>query len=206
MSFNNLARQVRDPGLPHGLRVSYLRSCVQLYRPIGYFATLSLLEARAGRYGRDEGALLAALDVLEASRAAWHAELREFDTARRAAKARGRRRPGRAERNPYLERWWSGAPREGALHAVAYLHGRRWARMTGGTGDDPVAADLERCVTACLAAGGELAADQRLLLADCVRRLRERRTRAHWLHDAVEWSRTGDLLWLAHHVEVAAGG
>ncbi|MFF5898411.1 hypothetical protein ACFY8O_21165 [Streptomyces argenteolus] len=200
MSFNHLARQVRDPALPHGHRVARLRSCVQLYRPIGFRATLSLLGAKAGPYATDERALLRALAVLEGSREAWHGELRAFDRTRRLAKARGARQPRRAERNPYRDRWWSGAPREGALHALAFL------RERGGVpaaGDDPVAADLLRCVSACLASGGALAPEERLLLADCVGSLVERRNSGR----EDDWTarlRTLDLLRAARHVEVAA--
>ncbi|WP_338671803.1 hypothetical protein V1460_02300 [Streptomyces sp. SCSIO 30461] len=118
MSFNNIARKVRDAAFPHGLRVAQLRSCVQLYRPIGFHASLSFLEAKAGPYSTDERALLRALAVLEASREAWHAELRAFDGTRRLAKGQGARQPRKAARNPYREMWWSGAPWEGAPDAT----------------------------------------------------------------------------------------
>ncbi|PRX55837.1 hypothetical protein B0I32_12557 [Nonomuraea fuscirosea] len=55
MSFGAFARKVRDPALPHR-RVSALRSCVQLYRPIGFEATLSFLHAEAGPFRTDEAA------------------------------------------------------------------------------------------------------------------------------------------------------
>lgn len=55
MSFGNHARRVRDPALPFRWRVSALRSCVQLYRPLGFRATLGYLEAEAGRFQREEG-------------------------------------------------------------------------------------------------------------------------------------------------------
>ena len=61
MSFGNFARQVRDPALPHRRRVAALRSCVQLYRPIGFEATLSFLHTKAGPFRTDEAALLRAL-------------------------------------------------------------------------------------------------------------------------------------------------
>ncbi|MYS22820.1 hypothetical protein GA0115240_144877 [Streptomyces sp. DvalAA-14] len=203
MSFNLIARKVRDTGLPHGLRVSQLRSCVQLYRPIGFHATLSFLKAKAGHYSVDEDALLRALEVLEASRAAWHTELRVFDEVRRRAKHQGARQPRQAERNPYREMWWSGAPREGALHALSFLLERR--RIPVATGD-AVAADLERCVVACLASGGALGSEQHLLLADCVRSLRARQIPAGWENDRAGYFRTRDLLRAARHVEIAAAG
>ncbi|MFE9727539.1 hypothetical protein ACFYQ5_29200 [Streptomyces sp. NPDC005794] len=202
MSFNTCARKVRDAALPHRLRVTQLRSCVQLYRPIGFRATLSLLEAKAGPYGRDEGALLRALGVLEASRDAWHVELRAFDGTRRLAKGQGARQPRQAERNPYREMWWSGAPREGALHALWFLRDRRGIPMVAG---DQVAADLLRCVGACLESGGPLAPEERLVLAECVRRLGERRDSARE-DDCTGRLRTHDLLRAARHVEVAAAG
>lgn len=64
-------------------------------------------------------ALLRALDVPEASRNAWHAELRAFGGTRRLAKGRGTSTE-LAARNPYREMWWSGAPREGALHPLSF--------------------------------------------------------------------------------------
>jgi hypothetical protein len=80
VSFGTYARHVRNPELPYRRRVSALRSCVQLYRPIGFHATLSFLEEIAGPFQRDEMALLRALDALVASRAAWHAEQRDYAT------------------------------------------------------------------------------------------------------------------------------
>ncbi|WP_433889377.1 hypothetical protein [Streptomyces sp. CA-111067] len=200
MSFNNLARAVRDEALPYDRRVTRLRSCVQLYRPIGFHATLSFLEAKAGRFSRDEGALPRALDVLESSRHAWHAELRAFDDLRRLAKGRGERRPTRAGRNPYVEMWWSGAPREGALHALSF---RRDQLRTLAAGD-PVAAELERCVAACLESGGLLTAEERSVLADCRRRLGDRQSPAAWSDDTMGYFRTADLLKVVRHAEVAA--
>jgi hypothetical protein len=203
VSFNNLARKVRDVTLPHGHRVAQLRCCVQLYRPIGFHATLSFLEAKAGPFSRDEGALLRALGVLEGSRAAWHAELRAYDVSRGLAKAQGERRPRRVERNPYQEMWWWGAPREGALHALSYLLGRR---RIPEAADDPVAADLHRCVVACLESGGRLAPEERRLLAECVSTLGKRRNPAGWEGDRMGYFRALDLLRAARHVEIAAGG
>ncbi|MET9593216.1 hypothetical protein ABZY45_20095 [Streptomyces sp. NPDC006516] len=200
MSFNNHARKARDMTLPHGLRVAQLRSCVQLYRPIGFHATLSFLEAQAGPYGRDERALLRALDVLEASRDAWHGELRAFDGVRRRAKGQGARQPRRAERNPYREMWWSGAPREGALHALSFLRDRGWIPMPVG---DPLAADLNRCVVACLETGGAPGPEERHLLSECLRSLRNRRTSAAPQDDMTGRFRTQDLLRAARHVEIA---
>lgn len=85
-----------------------LRCCVRIYRPSDFRATLDRLAAEAGPYTRDEAAMLRALDVLERSRAAWHAELRAFDAERREAKARGVRGLRAGERNPYVDRRWYG--------------------------------------------------------------------------------------------------
>ncbi|MFI0937467.1 hypothetical protein [Streptomyces sp. NPDC021020] len=197
MSFGAYARRARDPRLPYGQRVSMPRSCVQLHRPIGFHATLSLLAAQAGpfessrgsrRADRDDTALLRALEVLEASRAAWHAELRAYDAERRGSLS-----PAPAARNPYevTSRRWAAAPREGALHALAYILGRGWTDLAG---DDPAGAELKPLVTACLAAGGPLTPGQLDELTDCVRRLRGR----------APGSRTCGLLWAAWHMEVAA--
>lgn len=110
MSFTVHARRVRDAGLPLRSRVGSLHSCVQLYHPLGFRATLDRLAAEAGPYRRDEAALLRALEVLQRGRAAWHAELRAFDARRRAAKARGERGLRAGERNPYVDLRWYGPP------------------------------------------------------------------------------------------------
>lgn len=102
------ARRVRDAGHPLRWRVSSLRSCVQLYHPLGFRATLDRLAAEAGPYTRDEAALLRALELLERSRTMWKAELRSFDVERRAAKVRGARTLRAGEWNPYVDRRWYG--------------------------------------------------------------------------------------------------
>src|SRR5690606_23852767 len=110
--------------------VSALRSCVPLYRPIGFNATLSYLETKAGRCQRDEAALLAALDLIEDSRAVLRAELQAYATERREAKRQGRRTPRAGDVNPNQQfRWyWYGAPREAARHALWYWW-RRFPRL-----------------------------------------------------------------------------
>lgn len=110
MSFGNFARRVRNPQLSYGHRVSALRSCVQLYRPLGFQATLRLLTDEAGSYRQDEAALVRAVEVLEASRAAWQAEVKEYARRRRAEKARGHRRPHPADTNPYHPTHWYPPP------------------------------------------------------------------------------------------------
>ncbi|MFI7578244.1 hypothetical protein [Micromonospora sp. NPDC049497] len=92
---------------------------MQLYRPIGFHATLSFLRVLAGPFERDEAALLRALDALSASRAGWHSELHEYAAERRAAKHMGRRSPHPNDPNPNQgPRCWYGAPQQAALHAL----------------------------------------------------------------------------------------
>ncbi|TDC61603.1 hypothetical protein E1258_11015 [Micromonospora sp. KC207] len=74
MGFGTHARKVRDRSWPYGRRTSaLLLSCVRLYRPIGFHATLGILEEMAGPYqqDQDEDALLRALDALAASEPEW---------------------------------------------------------------------------------------------------------------------------------------
>jgi hypothetical protein len=82
VSFGTYARKVRDATLPYRRRVSAFRSCVQLYQPIGFDASLSFLEEIAGPFQRDEASLLRALDALTASREDWQAEVREYAAMR----------------------------------------------------------------------------------------------------------------------------
>lgn len=106
MSYSSLARRVRDSGLPFRWRVSALCSYVQLYQPLGFEATQSFLESRAGSFKRDEAALLSALEVIEASRAARYAEVQVYAKRRREAKARGQRIPRPGEVNPHAQAKW----------------------------------------------------------------------------------------------------
>ncbi|GAA2636687.1 hypothetical protein SMC26_16080 [Actinomadura fulvescens] len=200
MSFGNFARKVRDPALPYRRRVSALRSCVQLYRPIGFHATLSFLQAKAGPFHADEAALLRALAVLEASRSAWHAELRAYAVTRRQAKQRGERSPHPGDANPYTPTLWYGARREAALHAVRFWHQRRLAALIT---DDGPSQDLRECVQMCLDANGHLTPAQRQLLSHCTDQLTARLQPALWADDRAAYFRTRDLLTVAWHLEVA---
>ncbi|MGI5270970.1 hypothetical protein ACQEUU_17580 [Nonomuraea sp. CA-218870] len=192
MSFGTYARKARDPALPFRRRVSAFRSCVQLYRPLGFQATLSFVESRAGRFQRDEAALLRALDLVEASRAAWHAELQAYATRRREAKERGRRSPRAEEANPNIQvRWyWYGAPREAALHAL-----RLWRRRHSpgpAPAADPVLLEISECVSECLDLGG--------VLTDARRdRLRAR------VNEIERHPHPTGLLRVVRHLEVASG-
>ncbi|MGW3805867.1 hypothetical protein [Micromonospora sp. NPDC005113] len=203
MSFGTYARKVRDEALPYRHRVGALRSCVQLYRPIGFNATLGFLEQIAGPYERDEAALIRALDALTESREQWKAEVRRYAEQRRQAKLLGQRSPRPADRNPsnVPDRWY-GASRQAALHALQVR--RRWGLIAMSMLRDPAAADLNALVTAILTASGELAPDQRELLAGAITQLR-RRARSDVGHDSSE-SRfhAWELLKLARLVESAA--
>lgn len=201
MSFNVHARKVRDAGLPYSHRVSALRSCVQLYRPIGFWASLSFLEASSGSYQRDENALLRALDALSASRAEWHAAMENYAAARKLAKRRGQRTPRPTDHNPNgYPQYWYGAPEQAALHA---LH--LWTRRRGGLPDpaDPVVQNLNECVTASLASDGRLTPEQQQLLAACVAELRQRHQ--SWNSNPMAAQRAWDLLKVSNHLKTAAG-
>ncbi|WP_371500916.1 hypothetical protein OG871_29420 [Kitasatospora sp. NBC_00374] len=194
MSYGTFARLARDPSLPFGKRVSNLRSCVQLYRPLGFHATLDFLESRAGHFQRDEGALLRALAEIDASRAAWQRELASYALVRRAAKRAGQRSPRRDERNPHLCDRWHAAPREGALHAVRFAH----RRLPG-----PAAPGLDHLVAVCLAAGGRLDAEGLAALAAYRSALLESRTVALY-EDASAWRRADAELAVCHRIALAA--
>ncbi len=203
VSFSAYTRRVRDPALPYQHRVSALRSCVQLYRPIGFQATLSFLKELAGPFHREEAALLRALDALSVSKDLRRAEFRRYAATRRAAKRRGRRSPHPDEQNPYKRRGhWYGAPREAALHALTLWRSDRPPALLASS--DPVAEQVDVCVAACVAAGGSLTPAQRHLLATAVESLHARLRPGLWQDDRAAFFRTRDLLWIAHLVEVAA--
>ncbi|MGS2613886.1 hypothetical protein ACVCAH_05035 [Micromonospora sp. LZ34] len=202
MSFSAYARKVRDPSLPYGRRVSALRSCVQLYRPIGFHATLSFLKEIAGGYDRDEAALLRALDALMASRAGWHADVRAYAATRRQAKRRGQRSPRPGERNPSnVPEHWYGAPDQAALHALKFWRRERPAKLLSER--DPVAEMIRGCLDAALASNGSLSPDQRRTLADSAAELRRRVGTNLWYDDQPAYFRTLDLLKVARLLQIA---
>jgi hypothetical protein len=86
---------VRDQNVLYRRRVSSLRSCVQLYHPLGFRATLIYLEDLAGPFERDERSLSRALDALTTSRELWKADVRHYAAKRHRDKLRGQRRPRR---------------------------------------------------------------------------------------------------------------
>lgn len=204
MSFGTYARKVRNATLPYRRRVSALRSCVQLYRPIGFHASLSFLEEIAGPFQRDEASLLRALDALTASREGWQVEVREFAAMRRQAKRRGQRSPRRNDPNPsHFPRHWYGAPRQAALHALrVWQRGRLPALLAP---PDQLTENLNSCMIASLDSGGPLTLDQRQMLTDCIAELqRQRMQPGLWSNDPVAYFRVRDLLTVAWLMEIAA--
>jgi hypothetical protein len=204
VSFGNYARKVRDATLPYGRRVSALRSCVQLYRPIGFHASLSFLQEIAGPFQRDEASLLRALDALIVSREEWHAEVREYAAMRRQAKCRGRRTPRPNEPNPcHFPRHWYGAPGPAALHALRFWQRSRLPALLAPS--DRLTENLNSCVVTSLGSGGPLTPAQRQLLTDCIVELqRRRRQPGLWSDDPVAYFRAGDLLGVARLIRIAA--
>ncbi|MEU7589571.1 hypothetical protein AB0A95_25140 [Micromonospora sp. NPDC049230] len=196
MSFSAFSHQVRDPRQPRQRRVSALRSCVQLYRPIGFEATLSFLEELAGPFQRDEHALPRALDHLAASRTLWREHLREYADQRRAAKRLGHRTLRADAANPTLgPPVWYGASRQAALHALTYWRRSRLPELLGW--DDPGAGEIDLVVTACLAGGGSLSADHHRLLDTAVRQVRRRIGGGLYGQDVLAYFRARDLLRVA---------
>ena len=157
MGFNERVRRVRSGRLTHGQRVAALCSCVSLYHPIGHRATLSFLAELAGPYQRHEGALLRALEALEASRAVWHAEFTVYRSSRAKQKRLGERVPSHDDSPPssMSGHWYAAAPdlsRRAAVHAL-----KLWEQdHEPASGDDEVRS-LVRC---CIATGGRLADEQ----------------------------------------------
>ncbi|MFJ7213457.1 hypothetical protein [Amycolatopsis sp. NPDC098790] len=162
MGFTERARRVRDGRLAHGQRVAALCSCVRLYHPIGYRATLSFLGELAGPYQRHPSALLRALEAVEASRAVWRAEVDSYVGLRVRQKRLGHRLPPPGE--PPVARmgghWYASTPdvsRRAALHAL-----KLWERdLAPGFADHEVTS----MVRSCVATGGRLTQEQLDVLA-----------------------------------------
>ncbi|WP_406394118.1 hypothetical protein [Streptomyces sp. NBC_00887] len=199
MGFTNFARKVRDSSLPYGHRVVSLRSCVQLYRPIGFEATVSYLAHKAGPFRTDEDSLLRALGVIEASRAAWQLELKAYAEERAEAKRRGLRTPGPREGNPNSPEYWYGARREAALHAVG--HWRVRLRDAGLTDELGRAVDL--CAADCLEAHGAAGERERARLAACADALERGMGPPAHRDDAATYFRHRDLLRVVRLIRMA---
>jgi hypothetical protein len=202
VSFGTYARKVRNGALPYGRRVSALRSCVQLYRPIGFHASLSFLEEIAGPFQRDEASLLRALDALTASRDRWQADVREYAAMRRQAKHRGQRSPRPKDPNPSkFPGHWYGATRQAALHALKFWRRSRLPALLKPS--DQLTENLNSCVVASLDSGGSLTPERLRMLADCVAELQRQQPDLYG-SDPVAYFRARDLLTVARLVEIAA--
>jgi hypothetical protein len=114
------SRRVRDEALSLGVRRSALGSCVVLYGPYGYRATLAFLSRRCGRLDTPKG-LTGAIDLLDASRTAWLAELAAFAAGRRVAKASGNRQPAATELAGFAAMGWPGGPHDGLTVSQPFL-------------------------------------------------------------------------------------
>ncbi|MFE5946303.1 hypothetical protein [Streptomyces sp. NPDC056480] len=131
MSFGTYARRVRDEQAGPARRYGALRCAVAEYGPLGFHATWAYLAATAvpaPDLRRDTAALLRALDVLEASRAARIEETAAFAARRRVEKAAGVRVP-RSD-DPLAQPWrphWPGGAGPSRLGLVAAVANRRAA-------------------------------------------------------------------------------
>ncbi len=174
--------------------------CLEHYSPLGFEASLALLEERAGPFRDDEGALIRAVDLLERSRDAWQAELRAYAEARRRAKRRGHRTPPRSMPNPNRPQVWHGGAREAALFAI-----RRWSRLPGNQlpAAPEVERDVRRLVDALTAPAG-LTQEDRDLLDTTIRWLDDQAGYASFLADRGRYAGHQRLRDVAHHVRVAA--
>lgn len=151
MSYGTYARRVRNPDHPYGMRYRALRCAVSRYRPLGFNATWDFITSRTGDVRREESALVAALDVLEASRTAWLAELADFT-----------RNPVTDEERRYLYGWrWPGPEaHQATLYTVAALWDEHASRLPL---DDPLAT-----ITWTYLQHGRLHPGHRELLAGCL--------------------------------------
>ncbi len=175
---------------------------MQLYRPLGFHATLSYLEEIAGPFRRDEQALLRALELLTISRELWKADVRDYAAQRRRLKLRGQRSPRPTDPNPsHFPDHWYGARQEAALHALKFWCRRRLPDLL--TESDHVAEDLHACVAACLESGGSLTAAQHQILTDCKTALQQRLRPGIAQNDPLAYLRTRDLLTVTGLLETA---
>ncbi len=184
VSFSVFARKVRDTRLPYGRRVSALRSCVQMYRPIGFHASLSFLEELAGRSS-----------VRSRCYEPWTPSSRAATSGRRTT---GRTRPRAAGRSTEAgeARDLRTRTRAGArTTGTAPVSRRRCTPSATGTPASPPTSP-KTCVTECLASGGPLTAEQRRTLTARVTEIR-RRLPGLYDEDRVAFFHTRDLLKVA---------
>lgn len=200
MGFNNFARKVRDASLPYGHRVVSLRSCVQLYRPIGFEATVGYLEAKSGPFREDETSLLRALNMIGTSRALWQEDVRGYAVLRADAKRRGRRVPREDEGNPLRPAFWYGARREAALYALAHWLGRG----REGHCDDELGRTIARLAAGCVATGGALAEREWDFLGACAAELERRVIPPAWQDARAGYYGARELRFAVHLMRTAA--
>jgi hypothetical protein len=193
--------EVRDPSLPYWRRVVAFRRCVSSYCPLGYEATLSFLEMRAGPSGHDEAALLRALEMLEASRALWREDVLRYTAMRKEAKRRGRRTPPLHQANPSGAAFWYGDSQPAALHAVRFWRRSRSAVFARRA--DPVVLELLSCVVASSESGGQLTPAQWQLVAGCVAELEQRMAYDLSRSDGVKYTSNRSLLNVARLLQDA---
>jgi hypothetical protein len=204
MSFGVVVARTRDSSLPYAHRVASFRNCVSAYHPIGYEASLSYLQAKAGPFQYDEAALLRALELLIISRELWKEDARQYTARRLAEKRSGRRVPRAGEANPQWPAYWYGAPVEAAAYAVKH---RRRAMALRGLSlplDDRVVTELDSCLTAFVATAGQLDAEQWLLFSRCAAELKSRLTPEARDYDVMVYTRNKNLLDIARLIETAA--
>lgn len=170
MSFGTYARRVRNRDFPYGLRYSALRCAVSRYRPLGFHATWEFITLHAGGdVRRDEAALLRALDLLEDSRRAQHADRAEF-ARRRTAEKLGHRRAPTEEEKAYLYGWrWPGPDAHAAtVQTVTAL----WEEHLRVPYPERSSAELDAAVAGIvwtyLEGGGRLHPGHRRLLRECL--------------------------------------
>jgi hypothetical protein len=177
-----------------------LAGCVERYCPLGFQATFSFLEHRAGQFRRDEAALLGALDELSTSRALWKEDLVAYAAQRCEAKRLGRRRPHPGEPNRNWATHWYGDRRGAALHAIWFtLRSRR-----GQGAARVVSPEVIIVAAACLDNGGNLDQAVRLRVRDLRASFEQERHTAGWPN--VNWpmfTRARDSLRLLLFVEHA---
>jgi hypothetical protein len=192
-------RRAESRSLPTGQRVLALCRCAETYSPIGFQTTPDFLEENAGPFRTEEGALLAATEMLRQAHALWQQELREYAAQRRAEKRAGQRSPRPLDRNPNQLQTWHGREQEAALFSV-----RRWRDRTGGLSvTDERGRQLRALADRALTTGlsnAELASLESLL--------RQAEAEVNWetyQADANRYFRNRTLARIAHHVRIAAG-
>jgi hypothetical protein len=204
MSYGSFARKVCDPSLAYGQRVNALAGCIVRYRPIGFHATFAYLEHVAGKFRRDDDALLAAMATLSSSRDLWLVELGAYAKRRREAKRQGWRTPRPSEPDPSHPMVWYGDSRNAAMFAIGFVLRRRDGRRPGRPRvADAKVVDLASTV---LERGGRLQRSE-LEQARLLRlRFEELRHASGWPNiDWPNWHKANDSLWILHLIESVEG-